>query len=95
MEWAWAQATPSVRAKLALVVLAHEADAAGDCRLSLAQLAEITGIGGRSVRGKLKALEARDLIRCQLRRGMQTDSRFQLDPGSAGSRDGGKAVAHA
>ena len=67
MEWAWAQATPSVRAKLALVVLAHDADAEGDCRLSLAQLAEITGISGRSARG---------LIRCQLRRGMQTDSRF-------------------
>jgi len=97
MEWAWAQATPtpSARAKLALVVLAHEADEQGDCRLSLAQIAEITGSGGRSARGKLKALEARGLIRWQLRRGMQTDSPFQLDPGLADGRDGGKAVADA
>jgi predicted ArsR family transcriptional regulator len=95
MEWAWAQATPSVRAKLALVVLAHKADDQGDCHLSLAQLVAITGICRRAVRGKLRALEARGLIRCQLRRGMQTDSRFQLDPRSVVSLEGGKGVAHA
>ena len=96
-KWAWAQGAIPARAKLTLIVLAHEADATGGCLLTLEQIAAVTGIGGRSVRGKIKALEARGLIRCQLMRGMQAISRFQLvptpPPPPAPERE--KAVRHA
>jgi predicted ArsR family transcriptional regulator len=94
IKWAWAQGAIPTRAKLTLIVLAHEADATGGCLLTLDQIAAITGIGGRSVRDKIKALEARGLIRCQLMPGMRATSRFQLVP-SPPAPERGKAVGHA
>jgi len=93
--WAWAQGAIPARAKLTLIVLALKADAAGGCALTLEQIAAITGIGGRSVRGKIKALEARGLIRCQLKRGMKATSRFQLVPTPPPPPERGKAVRNA
>ena len=95
IKWAWAQGAIPARAKLTLIVLAHEADATGGCLLTLERIAAITGIGGHSLRGKIKALEARGLIRCQLMRGMQATSCFQLVPGPTDTRKSGKVVADA
>lgn len=95
VSWALAQSTQNAPAKLVLITLAYQVDATGRCRQSIAGLAESTGIAECTMRGKLKALEARGLIRCQIKRGMHAESRFQLARGSTGTRDSGKAVADA
>jgi DNA-binding MarR family transcriptional regulator len=59
---AWAIPGLTGRERLALLALARRADAAGECTVRMAEIAEALGVTTRSARATMSGIEARGLF---------------------------------
>jgi DNA-binding MarR family transcriptional regulator len=62
---AWAIPGLTGRERLALLALARRADAAGECTVRMAELAEALGVDRRNASSAIAAVEARGLIQVE------------------------------